>query len=65
MIDYRAGSNPVDIDVMVELVKFFRIYITTGELVVYGAGEVLPGPGYETDGERATALAGHCSTYLE
>ncbi|CAI4218730.1 unnamed protein product [Parascedosporium putredinis] len=34
IVDYRAASNPVDIDIMVEAVKFFRRFITTGDLAV-------------------------------
>lgn len=53
LVDYRAGSNPVDIDIMVELIKFFRRYITTGDLEEYGAVEVSPGAEVETDEELA------------
>ena len=53
VVDYRAGSNPVDIDITVELVKFFRRYMTTGDLEVYGAEEVTPGAEVVTDEELA------------
>lgn len=53
LVDYRAGSNPVDIDIMVELIKFFRRYITTGDLEVYEATAVTPGAEVETDEDLA------------
>lgn len=53
LVDYRAGSNPVDIDIMVELIKFFRRYMTTGDLEAYEATEVAPGAEVESDEELA------------
>ncbi|SPO02312.1 related to alcohol oxidase [Cephalotrichum gorgonifer] len=58
IVDYRAGSNPLDIDIMVELVKFFRRYITGGDLEAYGAQEVSPGADVGTDEELAAWARG-------
>lgn len=49
LVDYRAGSNPLDLRVMVEIVKFMRRFMTTGELAQYEAVESSPGPEVETD----------------
>ncbi|KAK0732412.1 hypothetical protein B0T21DRAFT_334565 [Apiosordaria backusii] len=49
IVDYRAASNPIDVGVAVEQIKFLRRFITGGELSRYNATEVVPGPGYETD----------------
>ncbi|KAK4173805.1 putative GMC oxidoreductase [Triangularia setosa] len=49
IVDYRAASNPIDVDVAVEEVKFLRRFLTGGELSGYNATEVVPGPGYESD----------------
>ncbi|RDL37825.1 Glucose oxidase [Venustampulla echinocandica] len=52
-VDYRAASNPVDVDVMVEMIKFMRRYMTTGDLAQYEAKESLPGSNIITDSELA------------
>lgn len=49
LVDYRAGSNPLDLEVMVEIVKFMRRFMTTGDLAQYAAVEFLPGPEVATD----------------
>jgi len=50
LVDYRAASNPVDIDIMVEDIKFFRRFATTGRLAAYEAEAVNPEPAtYESD----------------
>ncbi|KAK4658271.1 hypothetical protein QC762_100470 [Podospora pseudocomata] len=49
IVNYRAASNPIDVDVAVEEIKFLRRFMTTGELSRYNATEVVPGPGYESD----------------
>ncbi|SPO00763.1 related to alcohol oxidase [Cephalotrichum gorgonifer] len=51
IVDYRAGSNPIDLEVMVETVKFLRRYYTEGELAQYGVTETLPGPDVVTDAD--------------
>lgn len=53
IVDYRAASNPIDIDIMVEAIKFFRRFITTGDLAEYEALEEVPGAEYQTDEELA------------
>ncbi|KAK7753988.1 hypothetical protein SLS62_004087 [Diatrype stigma] len=46
VVDYRALSNPVDLDVLVEFVRFTRRYhFGTAELAAFGPREALPGPG--------------------
>ncbi|PKS10689.1 hypothetical protein jhhlp_002445 [Lomentospora prolificans] len=49
LVDYRAGSNPLDLEIMVEIVKFMRRFMTTGDLEQYQAIESAPGPDVETD----------------
>jgi choline dehydrogenase-like flavoprotein len=49
IVDYRAASNPVDIDIAVAGIQFLRRTMTTGELGKYNATEVVPGPGWESD----------------
>ena len=49
LVDYRAASNPIDLEVMVETVKFMRRFYTEGELAQYEATETLPGPDVVTD----------------
>ncbi|KAF2457058.1 GMC oxidoreductase-like protein [Lineolata rhizophorae] len=58
IVDYRAGSNPVDIDVMVELVKFMRRFMTTGELAQYNAQELMPGSQAQSDSQLADWVRG-------
>lgn len=53
IVDYRAVSNPIDMDVMVETIKFMRRYMTTGELEQYGATETSPGLNVTTDEQLA------------
>lgn len=53
IVDYRAVSNPIDMDVMVEVIKFMRRYMTTGELEQYGATETSPGSSVSTDEQLA------------
>ncbi|KAK0668229.1 putative GMC oxidoreductase [Cercophora samala] len=49
IVDYRAASNPTDVDVAVEEIKFLRRLMTSGDLARYNATELAPGPGYESD----------------
>ena len=53
IVDYRAATNPIDIDVMVETIKFMRRYMTTGELEQYSATETSPGSSVSTDEQLA------------
>ncbi|KAK3331568.1 hypothetical protein B0T19DRAFT_380035 [Cercophora scortea] len=49
IVDYRAASNPIDIDIAVAEIKFLRQLMTTGELAQYNATELAPGSEYDTD----------------
>ncbi|TEA19227.1 Dehydrogenase xptC [Colletotrichum sidae] len=51
IVDYRAASNTIDLDVMAEIIKFMRRYMTTGELAQYQARETSPGTGVSTDAQ--------------
>lgn len=53
VVDYRGLSNPIDLDIMVEILKFVRRYMTAGELAQYAAVESVPGPAYNTDEKLA------------
>ncbi|KAK2763108.1 hypothetical protein FQN54_009742 [Arachnomyces sp. PD_36] len=54
LVDYRAVTNPIDMDVMVEIIKFMRRYMTTGELEQYEAIETVPGANVTTDEQLAS-----------
>lgn len=43
VVDYRALSNPTDLDLMVAYLSFFRRFFTTGELGQWNATEARPG----------------------
>lgn len=58
VVDYRAGSNEIDIRVMVEMVKFMRRYMTTGELAAYEAVETSPGANVTSDEDLAAWARG-------
>lgn len=49
LVDYRAGSNPIDLEIMVETVKMMRRFQTSEPLQQYEPEEFLPGPEVETD----------------
>ncbi|KAF3347145.1 hypothetical protein VD0002_g7006 [Verticillium dahliae] len=49
IIDYRAATNDVDLEVMIETIKFMRRYMTTGQLAQYNARETSPGTGVSSD----------------
>ncbi|KAM0328803.1 hypothetical protein ACHAQA_005217 [Verticillium albo-atrum] len=51
IIDYRAATNDVDLDVMIETIKFMRRYMTTGQLAQYNARETSPGTGVSSDAQ--------------
>ncbi|KAM6522978.1 hypothetical protein FALCPG4_012585 [Fusarium falciforme] len=44
VVDYRAGSNPTDIAVLVEVTKFVRNYLASAELAKYGPTQNGLGP---------------------
>lgn len=42
IVDYRAGSNEIDLEVMAENIRFMRRFMTEGELEQYEATETSP-----------------------
>ncbi|RPA81165.1 alcohol oxidase [Ascobolus immersus RN42] len=58
IVDYRALSNPIDLDVFVEFIKFFRRFHSYGTLAQYQAQETAPGANVQTDAQIATWLRG-------
>lgn len=52
-VDYRAATNPVDVEVMVEMIKFMRRWMTTGDLAQYEAKESIPGANVTADADLA------------
>lgn len=49
VVDYRTASNPVDMDILVSFVRFFRRFLNTTILREYGVEEVAPGPEVQSD----------------
>ncbi|SPO04020.1 related to alcohol oxidase [Cephalotrichum gorgonifer] len=49
IVDYRALSNPIDMDIMVENIRYMRKYMGSPELEAYGPMETIPG--IEVEGE--------------
>lgn len=58
IVDYRAASNEIDVRVMVEMIRFMRRYMTTGELAVYEATEQSPGANVTSDEDLAAWARG-------
>jgi choline dehydrogenase-like flavoprotein len=58
IVDYRAASNPVDLEVMIEIIKFMRRFMTTGELAQYKAVESTPGASVASDEQLKTWVKG-------
>ncbi|KAF8432589.1 hypothetical protein BGX38DRAFT_1276640 [Terfezia claveryi] len=54
VIDFRTGSNPVDLDVYVEALKFCRRVVATEDIQILQPTELEPGPSIQTDGELRT-----------
>jgi len=50
LVDYRAFTNPIDMEIMVEMIRFMRRYIQ-GQLSSYKPVEVLPGANLTTDAQ--------------
>lgn len=48
IVDYRAGTNDIDLEVMAENIRFMRRFMTTGELAQYNAQETSPGTSVST-----------------
>lgn len=49
IIDYRTGSNPVDFDIYLAHIKFLRRLFNTTTMQQFGAVEVTPGAGAQSD----------------
>lgn len=43
LVDYRGGTNEIDLEIMAENVRFMRRYMLQGELARYNATETSPG----------------------
>ncbi|KAF2471433.1 alcohol oxidase [Lindgomyces ingoldianus] len=48
-VDYRAATNAIDVDVMVEIIKFMRRYMTESDLKVWAPEELSPGVAVTSD----------------
>ncbi|KAM0276496.1 hypothetical protein ACHAQH_006685 [Verticillium albo-atrum] len=55
-VDYRALSNPTDLDIQVEFIKFSRRYFLETSLAQYGPVEVSPGANVTSDEALREAL---------
>ncbi|KAI5807816.1 hypothetical protein DFH27DRAFT_510405 [Peziza echinospora] len=58
IVDYRAMSNPIDMQITVEIIKFMRRFHTTGSLAEFSAKETSPGANVATDDQIATWIRG-------
>ncbi|KAI8155562.1 hypothetical protein KHU50_010122 [Colletotrichum sp. SAR 10_65] len=58
IVDYRAATNSIDLDVMAEIIKFMRRFMTTGDLAQYQARELSPGTGVSTDAQLVSWAKG-------
>lgn len=58
IVDYRALTNPVDIDVMTEIMRYTRQYYFNNTATAgFAARELSPGPKVQSDGDLAAYLA--------
>ncbi|KAK3391183.1 hypothetical protein B0H63DRAFT_558035 [Podospora didyma] len=53
ILDYRAASNPIDIDIHLAHMRFLRRITKTDTMQQYGAYETAPGPAVSDDDEAA------------
>ncbi|KAK2803295.1 hypothetical protein FQN51_003713 [Onygenales sp. PD_10] len=53
VVDYRAATNPIDMDVMVEIIKFMRKYMASEDFAPYEPSELTPGANVTTDAALA------------
>lgn len=60
-VDYRALSNPLDIDIQVEFIKFTRRLYTETSLSSYGPIEVSPGANVTSDEALGEAIVSQMS----
>ncbi|RYP67109.1 hypothetical protein DL771_007434 [Monosporascus sp. 5C6A] len=58
IVDYRALSNPLDTDILVEFIKFARRYHFNTSLAAYGPREMAPGLGVVEDEDIADYVRG-------
>ncbi|KAK5653302.1 hypothetical protein OQA88_8993 [Cercophora sp. LCS_1] len=49
IVDYRGASNPIDVDLAVESIKFLRRIMNSGELAKHNATELSPGRRWDSD----------------
>jgi choline dehydrogenase len=61
LVDYRALTNPTDMDVMIALVRYIRRYINSPALAEYKPKETSPGVDVQTDEQLAEWIRG---TYI-
>lgn len=54
-VDFRTLSNPVDLDVMIKILRYVREYFSTPTMTQLGPVELLPGSDVSTD-EAITAM---------
>lgn len=50
LVDYRTLSNPIDLDIMVESIGFYRRYLNSPDFAAYAPTQVNPPPDLEGDG---------------
>jgi choline dehydrogenase len=56
VVDYRALSNPADVEVLIEFARFTRRYFTGTRLANLGPVEVTPGAGLTTDAQLEASV---------
>lgn len=49
VVDYRALSNPVDLELMVAYIKFLRRFLQSAPFAEYNTTELYPGLSFDTD----------------
>ena len=56
VVDYRALSNPLDLEILAEFVRFTRAYHYNTSLAEYDPYEMLPGPEVTSDEDIAAYI---------
>ncbi|KAK8040945.1 oxidoreductase [Apiospora phragmitis] len=56
IVDYRTLSNPLDIEILAEFVRFTRAYHFNTSLAAYDPHELLPGSDVTSDADLATYI---------
>lgn len=59
IVDYRTLSNPVDIDLLVEMIRFERQYLFNTSLSTFGPTEFAPGTAVVSDEALADVVRNH------